>query len=170
MSRGPAEEVAMASEAEEGAVQFLETPIPKRVRIMDHIVDRLTNLIVEGKLEPGRVIRQETIARQLGVSRTPLREALQRLELDGLVVVSPSGAARVASYDLDEALEMMDVREVVDGLAARVLAERGLTARVDAELADLVEPEAIRKSVQPHWTWERCMDDFRSLLDHAASS
>jgi len=114
-------------------------PITKRTRLSDHIVERLSRLIVEGALAPGTAIKTESLARQLGVSRTPMREALQRLELDGLVIVSPSGTARVASYGSDEALELMDLREIVDGLAARVLAERGAPRDVMAQLAELVE-------------------------------
>jgi DNA-binding GntR family transcriptional regulator len=114
------------------------TPIGKRTRLSDHIVETLSRLIVEGNLEPGSAIRTEDLGRQLGVSRTPMREALQRLEADGFVTVAPNGIAKVATLDRDEALKMMDVRELVDGLAARVLAENGITDAVYAELADLV--------------------------------
>lgn len=113
-------------------------PIGKRTRLSDHIVETLTRLIVEGNLEPGSVIRTEDLGRQLGVSRTPMREALQRLEADGFVTVAPNGIAKVTTLDRDEALKMMDVRELVDGLAARVLAENGTTEGVLTELADLV--------------------------------
>lgn len=114
------------------------TPIGKRTRLSDHIVETLSRLIVEGDLEPGSVIHTEDLGRQLGVSRTPMREALQRLEADGFVTVAPNGIAKVATLDRDEALKMMDVRELIDGLTARVLAENGITDAVYAELADLV--------------------------------
>lgn len=117
----------------------LDAPIPRRGRLMDPIVERLTALIMEGRLEPGSVIRQERIARQLGVSRTPLREALRQLEQEGLVVFLPNGTAEVARYDVTATMELWDLREVVDGLAARVAAERGLAARDEAALAALVE-------------------------------
>lgn len=104
----------------------ISVPLPKRARIMDHVADRLSSLIIEGTLAPGMLIRQEALASRLGVSRTPLREALQQLEADGLVTIGPSGAAKVASYALDESHELMEVREVIDGLAARVLAQRGI--------------------------------------------
>jgi DNA-binding GntR family transcriptional regulator len=113
------------------------SPIARRPRLSDHIVEKLSHLIIEGVIEPGATIRTEELARQLGVSRTPMREALQRLELDGFVTVAPNGIAKVVKLDLGEALEMMDVREVIDGLAARLLAERGATPAVLDELADL---------------------------------
>ncbi len=71
------------------------TPIGKRTRLSDHIVETLSRLIVEGNLEPGSVIRTEDLGRQLGVSRTPMREALQRLEADGFVTVAPNGMSSV---------------------------------------------------------------------------
>jgi DNA-binding GntR family transcriptional regulator len=114
------------------------TPIGKRTRLSDHIVETLSRLIVEGNLEPGSVIHTEDLGRQLGVSRTPMREALQRLEADGFVTVAPNGIAKVATLDRDEALKMMDVRELVDGLAARVLAQNGLAEPIYTELSDLV--------------------------------
>ena len=66
-------------------------PVARRTKLSDHVVETLSQLIVEGGLEPGIVLRTEDLARQLGVSRTPLREALQRLEADGFVTVSPNG-------------------------------------------------------------------------------
>jgi DNA-binding GntR family transcriptional regulator len=113
-------------------------PIPKRPKLSDQVVETLSRLIIEGVLEPGSVIRTEELGRQLGVSRTPMREGLQRLEADGLVTASANGIAKVATFERDEALELMDVREVVDGLAARILARRGATEAVYQELQELV--------------------------------
>jgi DNA-binding GntR family transcriptional regulator len=114
------------------------SPLARRARLSDHIVETLSRLIVEGELEPGTVIRTEELARQLGVSRTPMREALQRLEADGFVTVAPNGITKVVKLEVDEALELMDIREVVDGLAASLLAERGTTPAVYNELTNLV--------------------------------
>jgi GntR family transcriptional regulator of vanillate catabolism len=116
--------------------------LPKPSRIVDHVVDRLTEMIVEGILPPGSLIRQEFLANQLGISRTPAREAIQRLEIEGFVMIGPSGAARVASFDLDDAHELLEVREVVDGLAARVLARTGMSMQTATELVDRVEAMA----------------------------
>jgi GntR family transcriptional regulator, vanillate catabolism transcriptional regulator len=132
--------------------------LPKPSRIVDHVVDRLIELIVEGTLPPGSLIRQESLAKQLGISRTPTREAIQRLELEGLVIIGPSGTARVASYEPADALALMEVRELVDGLAARVLARSGMSARTAAELVDRVE--AMSRAVKA--------DDKRTFLTENA--
>src|SRR5262249_44132166 len=122
-----------------GSDSLAIAPITKRTRLSDHIVETLARLIVEGQLESGMVIRTEELGRQLGVSRTPMREALQRLEADGFVTIGVNGIAKVSLMAEDDALEMMDIREMVDGLAARLLAERGLSDALDAELTLLVE-------------------------------
>jgi DNA-binding GntR family transcriptional regulator len=114
-------------------------PIAKRTRLSDHIMETLSKMILDGILEPGTVIRTEELGRQLGVSRTPMREALQRLESDGFVTIAPNGVASVASLDSNDALQMMDIREVIDGLVARLLAERGLSDTTLAEFQDMVQ-------------------------------
>jgi DNA-binding GntR family transcriptional regulator len=113
-------------------------PVAKRMKLSDQVVETLSRLIIEGVLQPGSAIRTEELASQLGVSRTPTREALQRLEADGLVTASPNGVVRVATLEREQALELMDVREVVDGLACRILAERGTTEATFSELEELV--------------------------------
>jgi GntR family transcriptional regulator of vanillate catabolism len=117
------------------------TPIAMRrvPRMKEGIVDQLRRLILEGKLLPGTVLRQEHLARQLSVSRTPLREALNALEQEGFVTIAPSGAASVVALDDRDALEIMDVREMVDGLAARLAAQHGLGPDVDRELHALAQ-------------------------------
>ena len=113
--------------------------IVRQPRMKEGIVDSVRRAILEGKLAPGTVLRQEHLARQLHVSRTPLREALIALEKEGLIVIAPSGAASVVSLDARDALELMDLREMVDGLAARLLAQRGLSVELDRELTALAK-------------------------------
>lgn len=117
------------------------TPIEivRHPRMKEGIVDHLRRAILEGKLAPGTVLRQEHLAGQLHVSRTPLREALIALEREGFISIAPSGAASVVSLDARDALEIMDLREMVDGLAARLLAQRGVSPDLDRELTALAK-------------------------------
>lgn len=121
----------------ESAKSVVVTPVARRVKLSDQVVETLSRLIVDGDLEPGTIIHTEDLARQLGVSRTPMREALQRLETDGFVTISPNGIAKVGMLEGEEAAEMMDLREVVDGLACRILAERGCSEELQGELVQL---------------------------------
>jgi DNA-binding GntR family transcriptional regulator len=74
-------------------------------------------MIAESRLAPGTPIRQEAIARELGTSRLPVREALRQLESEGLVVYRPNSGARVAILDFDECVEIYKIRERLEPLA-----------------------------------------------------
>ena len=111
--------------------------VARQPRMLEGIVDQLRRAIIDGKLAPGTVLRQEQLAAQLHVSRTPLREALLALEREGFIVFSPTGTASVVSLDVVDTREMMDIRELVDGLAARLLARRGMTPALDRRLTAL---------------------------------
>lgn len=111
--------------------------VARQPRMLEGIVDQLRRAIIDGKLAPGTVLRQEQLAAQLHVSRTPLREALLALEREGFIVFSPTGTASVVSLDVVDTREMMDIRELIDGLAARLLARRGMTPALDRRLTAL---------------------------------
>jgi DNA-binding GntR family transcriptional regulator len=85
---------------------------------------RVRDLILSGDLEPGAVINQATLARQIGISTTPLREALKRLKQQGLVELDAHRDARVASLDAEEARDLLEVRRSLDPLAASLAADR----------------------------------------------
>lgn len=117
-----------------------------QARLLDEVGDVLRELIYSGAYRPGDVLRQETIAAELGISRTPLREALRVLERDGLVTHQAGRGVRVASADRARLLDAYALREVIDGLAARFAAERAdadTIARLNALVARqaaIVEP------------------------------
>lgn len=96
----------------------------RRIRLVDEAARSLREAIFAGEIASGTRLRQVQLANQLGISRTPLREALMKLEQEGLIELLPHGGVRVALLNLDEAVELYDIREVVDGLAARLAAER----------------------------------------------
>lgn len=83
----------------------------------DAVTQHLRQAIIGGDYLPGQWIRQEDLARQLGTSRLPVREALRRLDNEGLVVIVPRANARVTALDLAEFLELYKIREVLEPLA-----------------------------------------------------
>ena len=99
------------------------TPLTRR-RLVDDATQALRDAILNGRLPSGTRLRQMDLAAQLGISRTPIREALGRLQQEGLLEILPAAGVRVAVLDLDEAVALYDVREVLDGLAARLAARR----------------------------------------------
>lgn len=81
-------------------------------------------MILTGKLQPGGRLTESELAKRLKVSRTPLREALNRLERDGLVTNKPRHGYAVADFDLKSFEDAFNVREVLDGYAARLATEK----------------------------------------------
>jgi len=99
----------------------------RRRRLVDEATQTLRDAILGGRLPAGARLRQTHLAERLGISRTPIREALGRLQQEGLVELLPRAGVRVPFLNLDEAAELYDLREVLDGLAARLAASRATT-------------------------------------------
>ena len=86
--------------------------------------DLVREQVLRGDLVPGAVIPQAALARELGVSTTPLREALRRLMTEGLVELDAHRDARVTRLTLEEARDLIEIRRSLDPLAAGLAAER----------------------------------------------
>lgn len=84
----------------------------------------LHRLIVRGQLSPGELLQEPTLCAQLGISRTPLREALKRLASEGLVVMPRNRRARIATIDAQELEHLFEVEAGLESLAAGLAAER----------------------------------------------
>ena len=80
--------------------------------------------IIDGRLTPGQRLKEEELARELGMSRTPVREALLLLQSEGLVESIPRRGATVRSYAADDLDDMYQLRAVLEGYAARRAATR----------------------------------------------
>ncbi|WP_219417819.1 GntR family transcriptional regulator [Pseudonocardia nigra] len=89
--------------------------------------------ILSGEFAPGSVLNQELLATTIGISTTPLREALRRLASEGLVTLGVHSDARVAPLTAEEARDLFEVRRSMDALAAALAAER----RTDEDVAAL---------------------------------
>lgn len=100
----------------------------------DFAVDSIRAAIIDGRLAPGDLLVESQLAEQLGVSRVPIREALQRLSEQGFIETRPGQTARVAQRRAHDMLEMFDVREVLEGLACSQAA-----ARVEPSARELLQ-------------------------------
>jgi GntR family transcriptional regulator, vanillate catabolism transcriptional regulator len=90
----------------------------------------IRELVLDGVLRPRERISELSIAQRTGISRTPIRAALQRLEGEGLVETIPSGGFAVRSFSQQDVFDAIEIRGALEGLAARMAAERGSTARL----------------------------------------
>ena len=88
------------------------------------VFDALREAILSGTLKPGDRLMEVQLAEEMGVSRTPVREAIRKLELEGLVVMVPRKGAYVSGLSLKDAADLFEIRQSLEGLAASLAAER----------------------------------------------
>jgi DNA-binding GntR family transcriptional regulator len=80
--------------------------------------------VLDGRLEPGTRLKEEELARELGISRTPVREALLVLQAEGLIVTVPNRGAVVRAHDAEDLHDLYQLRALLEGYAARTAATR----------------------------------------------
>jgi DNA-binding GntR family transcriptional regulator len=113
--------------------------MPEKYRTMQEIAyDEIRDGILTGRHGPGHRLIADELAKELGVSRMPVREALHRLEAAGLVAITPHRGAVVSELSETECVEIYHIRAVLDGLATR-LAAANLSPADHAQLATLLE-------------------------------
>jgi DNA-binding GntR family transcriptional regulator len=101
--------------------------------IRDEVFSSLRDAILDGHFEPGERLVEKDLAQQMDISRTPIREALRKLELEGLVAYTPRKGVVVVGVSSHDALEIYTICGVLEGLAARLAASN----RSDEDLAGL---------------------------------
>ena len=88
------------------------------------VFETLREAIINGILEPGERMMEIQMAEEMGVSRTPVREAIRKLELEGFVVMIPRKGAYVASISIKDIADVFEIRTALESLAAGLAAER----------------------------------------------
>jgi DNA-binding GntR family transcriptional regulator len=128
--------------------------------IADRVFDQVRQAIVEGQIPAGSKISEPALAARYGISRGPLREAMRRLESTNLVERRPNLGARVITLSNDGLLEIYVIREALEGMAARIAAERMSDAAI-ADLKGLLEQhrhEVARADWQTYFQQEGDLD------------
>jgi DNA-binding GntR family transcriptional regulator len=125
-----------------------DRPLPasdaQTLTLHDGLLGRLRDMIVEGELAPGTRLRERELTEWLGVSRTPLREALKVLAAERLIELTPNRGARIASLSEDDIQHMFELMGAFEGLAGRLAAAR-------ASEADLLELQAMHLQMRAHY-------------------
>lgn len=103
------------------------------------VSDALRQAIRDGLLPPGERLMEIPLAEELGVSRTPIREAIRILEQEGLVVMIPRRGTYVADMSLKDVTEVFELRSILEELAAELAAERITNEEIEALEQHLVE-------------------------------
>ena len=113
---------------------------PQRRRLADEVYEQLVAAIMDREIGPDDNLVQEKLAADMQISRTPVREALMRLEQEGVLEVSKRGSFRLYRMDDQEVRELYQSRAAVEGQCARILAVRRNADEI-AELRRIVERE-----------------------------
>jgi DNA-binding GntR family transcriptional regulator len=120
----------------------------------DILYEALRESILNGTLSPGAELRQELIAKQFGVSRVPVREAMSRLQAEGLIVLRPRRGFAVTSLDLAEIIEVFELRMVLEQhaleTATRLRTETDVKA-VETILVDMETLDPMAEDYLPRW-------------------
>jgi DNA-binding GntR family transcriptional regulator len=119
---------------------------PERRLIADRAYFELRDRIVTLRLPPGTALREDELMRELGMGRTPLREAIKRLALESLVEIRPRRGTYVTEVDVADIVHITEVRSELEGQAAQLAAVRmdgEVRAEAEALLAEL-------ETVDPH--------------------
>lgn len=119
------------------APAITQTGHPLAIRketLHDQVASRIRDLIIEGVLEPGSRIDETLLVKQLGVSRTPFREALRTLAAEGLVLIRPSRSSIVRKWTAEEVHSMLEVLSHLEGLVGRLVCERA----TDEDMAGII--------------------------------
>lgn len=98
----------------------------------------LRDMVLGGKIAPGERLSEVSISERIGISRTPVREALGRLEHEGLLEQLPTGGYTVRSFTFDDVVDSIELRGVLEGTAARLAAERGADAVLLGRMREIV--------------------------------
>ncbi|MFC7453505.1 GntR family transcriptional regulator [Insolitispirillum peregrinum] len=114
------------------SLDHLHLPQVSRITTSDYIAQALKSAIIGGSIPPGEPLRQDEIAAQFDVSKIPVREALKRLEAEGLVTIERNRGAVVAGFSSDEITEYVEIRAALESFAAQQAA-----LRITADSLDL---------------------------------
>lgn len=118
------------------------------------VFETLREAIIKGTLKPGERMMEIQMAEELGVSRTPVREAIRKLELEGFVVMIPRKGAYVAGISMKDIADVFEIRTALEGLAAGLAAERATEEELEhlerllVKIAECIEVNDFKTLVQ----------------------
>jgi DNA-binding GntR family transcriptional regulator len=122
--------VRMADDLEARPFDIFDPSVPRTRSRADFVYENLRDAISDGRIAGGERVREEEVARNLGVSRTPVREALQRLQQRGILILGPGRGLVVAQLGHEQIVELYAMREILEGSAARFAAMNATTAEI----------------------------------------
>lgn len=151
-------------------MEALNSDTIQRVSMVDSVTERLRRSLLTGEIQPGERIRVAELEQTFGVSHIPIREALRRLEAEGLIVTPPQRAAVAAGVDLADLAGLYDLRRIIEC----EVVERSVVGMTDEQVASVREAlEALEAVAQDHEVpgfWELHQAFHWALLEPGASA
>jgi DNA-binding GntR family transcriptional regulator len=123
----------------------------------------LKDSIIKGFLEPGTKLLENKIAEEMQVSRTPVREAMQKLVAEGFVKTAPNQTMVVTEVSPEDVKEVLQIRGVLEGLAARITAKKINRQEID-ELENVVTKMSLHVSRENLSSYCKVDDEFHNLI------
>ena len=131
--------------------------------IQARLVADIRRRIIDGDILPGANISELALAEEFGVSRTPVREAFKQLQTEGLIEIRPRVGTFVTAPSRREVTELFEMKELLEGAAARLLAQRGRVPEVEQMEANLrAADEAVSRNDRTHYA--ELVEEFHNLL------
>ena len=143
---------------------------------VDRAYEAIRGDILSGRLAPGERLREEELTRQIGVSRTPVREALRRLESDGYTIVEPNRGASVPVYSKRDVDEIYGLRALLEGHAARRAATRitkeqiAELERINAAMKQEASVDTRSNDSEAHMRRSQLNQDFHNIILDASDN
>jgi DNA-binding GntR family transcriptional regulator len=128
--------------------------------------ERLKDALQHAELQPGEVLSETRLSKALGISRTPVREALQQLAQEGLVQVIPGRAVTVAAPSVRSVMDVVHLRMLLEPELVR-LATEAMTDEQTQQLSVVVDTMESACSSGDHLSWSRADTDFHDIMGQA---
>lgn len=141
---------------------------PARRRLADEVYDELVGAIMRREIGPDDRLVQEKLASEMQISRTPVREALMRLEQEGVLEVSNRGSFRLYQMNDQEVKELYQSRAAIEGQSARILAARGDPEQIE-RLRTVVRTEEDLKGATARAYFDANRNIHRAFLEEAGN-
>jgi DNA-binding GntR family transcriptional regulator len=134
-------------------------------------LEMLRETIMSGELAPGDHLNERAIAQQMGISRVPVRAAIQQLEHEGLVVSTPNRGSYVRYFDAQDINEIFDLRAVLEGLACQTIVEKGGLSPTEVTLLEeYIEDQGRAVAANDYQGWVESEIQFHTFLCKKAGS
>jgi len=131
--------------------------------IQGRLIDEIRRRIIAGEVSPGVNISEIAIAEEFGVSRTPVRETFKQLQTEGLVQIRPRVGTFVTTPSRREITELFEMKELLEGAAARLLAQRGRVPEVD-QLEENLRQADLAVAADDRARYAELVEEFHNVL------